>query len=118
MLNKNCSICDTEFTCGAKQEDQTCWCTAVPAIMPTEFTQDCRCQSCLTQAIAKRIDESIKLNGHEQMLEIASQYRKQSGLIEHIDYTIENGNYVFSMWYHLKRGACCGNDCRNCPYSA
>ena len=23
MLNKNCSVCDTEFTCGAKQEDQT-----------------------------------------------------------------------------------------------
>jgi len=115
MLTKSCSACHTEFACGAKQ-DQPCWCDAFPAIMPAEFTQDCRCLSCLAKAIVERIDEAIKLNGHEHMVKIASQYRNQVELIEHIDYTIENGNYVFNKWYHLKRGDCCGNDCRNCPY--
>nr|WP_286203495.1 DUF5522 domain-containing protein [Pseudoalteromonas sp. NBT06-2] len=33
-----------------------------------------------------------------------------------MDYTIENDLYIFSTWYHLKRGKCCGNGCRHCPY--
>ena len=37
-------------------------------------------------------------------------------LIQDIDYYIENGNLVFSEWYHRKRGSCCGNGCRHCPY--
>lgn len=26
------------------------------------------------------------------------------------------GRYVFTAAYLLKRGACCGNACRHCPY--
>ncbi len=33
------------------------------------------------------------------------------------DFTIENGLLVFTAQYHLRRGYCCGNACRNCPYS-
>ena len=84
--------------------------------MPAEFDQDCRCRSCLAQAIAERIKASIQSNGTEEMVEIARPYFNPGNLIEHIDYTIEHGNYVFSSWYHLKRGACCGNGCRHCPY--
>jgi len=112
MPNKNCSICHTEFICDLEKEDHV-----FPDILPTEFKKKCCCQSCLAQAIVKQIDASIKLNGPQQMVEIASQYRKQDGFIEHIDYTIEKGNYVFSQWYHLKRGTCCGSGCKNCPYS-
>ena len=32
------------------------------------------------------------------------------------DFYIENGKYVFTEHYHLKRGSCCGNQCRHCPY--
>lgn len=32
------------------------------------------------------------------------------------DYYIENGLYVFTEEYHLKRGYCCGSGCRHCPY--
>lgn len=28
----------------------------------------------------------------------------------------ENGLMVFTAAYHLKRGYCCGNGCRHCPY--
>jgi hypothetical protein len=33
------------------------------------------------------------------------------------DFYIEDGKYVFTKHYHLKRGSCCGNGCKNCPYS-
>lgn len=29
---------------------------------------------------------------------------------------IDNGLYVFTEAYHLKRGYCCNNGCRHCPY--
>ena len=32
------------------------------------------------------------------------------------DYYIENGFYVFTEQYHLKRGHCCKSGCRHCPY--
>lgn len=32
------------------------------------------------------------------------------------DYYIEEGRYVFTAYYHLKRGRCCGSGCRHCPY--
>ena len=32
------------------------------------------------------------------------------------DFYIEEGKYVLTSKYHLKRGTCCGNKCRHCPY--
>lgn len=33
------------------------------------------------------------------------------------DYYINNdGLYVFTAAYHLRRGFCCGNGCVHCPY--
>ena len=32
------------------------------------------------------------------------------------DYYIENGLLVFTEAYHLRRGYCCKNGCRHCPY--
>jgi hypothetical protein len=37
-------------------------------------------------------------------------------LIENIDYYVENGLFVFTAHYLKKRGKCCGNGCRHCPY--
>ncbi len=39
-----------------------------------------------------------------------------SKLVENIDFYIENGRYVFTAHYLKKRGYCCGNKCRHCPY--
>ena len=33
-----------------------------------------------------------------------------------MDYYLENGFKVFTEEYHLKRGYCCKNGCRHCPY--
>lgn len=41
----------------------------------------------------------------------------ENNLQENIDYYIdENGLFVFTETYHLKRGYCCGNSCKHCPY--
>jgi hypothetical protein len=38
-------------------------------------------------------------------------------LVEGIDYYVEDGKYVFTEVYHLKRGHCCNSGCRHCPYT-
>jgi hypothetical protein len=35
---------------------------------------------------------------------------------EEKDFYWENGLMVFTEAYHLKRGYCCKNGCRHCPY--
>jgi hypothetical protein len=37
-------------------------------------------------------------------------------LLEDVDYYIENGFYVFTEQYLLRRGYCCQSGCRHCPY--
>ncbi len=41
---------------------------------------------------------------------------QKSKVEEKPDYYFENGFMVFTEHYHLKRGTCCGNACRHCPY--
>ncbi len=42
---------------------------------------------------------------------------KPEPLQEGVDYTVtEDGLLVFTAEYLLRRGYCCGNGCRNCPY--
>ena len=45
-------------------------------------------------------------------LESASGERLEEGT----DYYVENGLYVFTEHYLLKRGYCCQSGCRHCPY--
>lgn len=42
--------------------------------------------------------------------------RQAVPLKEHLDYYIENDFWVFTEYYHRKRGYCCGSGCRHCPY--
>lgn len=38
-------------------------------------------------------------------------------LVEGVDYYIDRlGRVVFLAAYHRRRGTCCGNKCRNCPF--
>jgi DNA replicative helicase MCM subunit Mcm2 (Cdc46/Mcm family) len=40
----------------------------------------------------------------------------RDSLIEYIDYYKEGDRVVFTALFHSKRGFCCGNLCRHCPY--
>lgn len=39
-----------------------------------------------------------------------------NNLAEGEDFYLEDGYLVFTEAYHLKKGYCCGNGCRHCPY--
>jgi hypothetical protein len=52
-------------------------------------------------------------------LERLAQISRESGdpgTVEQGFYLDEDGNVVFTAAYHLKRGTCCGNGCRLCPF--
>jgi hypothetical protein len=42
---------------------------------------------------------------------------KKEKFVEGIDYYFENGLMVLSAHFLKKRGYCCGNGCRHCPYT-
>jgi hypothetical protein len=46
----------------------------------------------------------------------ASSSRQQPALQDGVDYYIENGLFVFTGEFLLKRGYCCESGCRHCPY--
>ena len=42
---------------------------------------------------------------------------KNDPLPEGVDFYVnEDGFFVFTEAYHLKRGTCCGSGCKHCPY--
>ena len=36
--------------------------------------------------------------------------------VENEDYYLDHGLMVLTARYHLRRGYCCDQDCRHCPY--
>ena len=36
--------------------------------------------------------------------------------INNFDFYIEDGKYVFTEQYHMKRGICCGSGCKHCAF--
>lgn len=43
-------------------------------------------------------------------------YKSSNKLVENIDYILVDGYRIFTKEYLLKRGFCCKNSCKNCPY--
>ena len=74
------------------------------------------CPSCLGVAINDRIDLLVEEKGMEGFQKFVEPYRSQTKLIKNVDYTVDDGLYVFSKWYLVKQGECCNNGCKNCPY--
>ncbi len=76
--------------------------------LPVTAGQGCLCPDCLVKALRAAhgpFDRGTPVPA-----------RPAGGLQPGIDYQMEKGKLVFSAWYLLKRGFCCGNGCRNCPY--
>ena len=36
--------------------------------------------------------------------------------IQEDEFYLENGLFVFTERFHLRRGRCCGSGCRHCPF--
>jgi hypothetical protein len=46
----------------------------------------------------------------------AERIIKEKTKLEEEDFYWQEGKMVFTKEYHLKRGHCCGNGCKNCPF--
>lgn len=114
---KHCTACGTPFQCGRNEAGHVCWCETLPQIKQIEKGGDCLCSECLKKSIQSDIREfvqDVKIGKKEN---VAPQYMgKGMPFVEGIDYYLENELWVFTEWYHLKRGYCCGSGCRHCPY--
>lgn len=92
--------------CSGKSECQItnpsgCWCMDFPPLLAVEGTEDCLCKNCL--------EKEIKMQQNKEK-------KKTQPLVINEDYYIENGRWVFTAAFHLKRGKCCGSNCRHCPF--
>ena len=114
---KNCSACGDVFNCGDTPEGSKCWCNNFPPIFTPSEVVDCLCSICFKASCSSKIDEYLAKKTPENALNNKAKYLpKITNLLEGIDYYIENGNYVFKAFFHLKRGHCCANGWRYCPY--
>ena len=114
MRTKNCFKCEEQFDCGVGTGQ--CWCMSYPPIMVPNIKQDCLCSSCLGISINERVGSLIEEGGMKSFQKLAEPYRSPTNILKGIDYTIEAGLYVFTKWYLARRGECCNNGCKNCPY--
>ncbi len=113
---KTCNRCHDRFLCGAAFSLAACWCIKYPAFIELSENKECLCERCLMKKIKSRINVFMdRLNSTGTTELDISKYQTVDD-IEGIDYYIDNGNYVFTKWRHLKRGYCCESGCRNCPY--
>lgn len=82
-----------------------CWCRVVdipPALLERipDHARDmaCICHACVARERRREPKASLARPGES--------------------YFTDDGRFVFTARYHLRRGYCCGNGCRHCPYDA
>ena len=51
-----------------------------------------------------------------QSKEIDNSQREGSKKLLPSDYYMEGDRLIFTAQFHIRRGSCCGNYCRHCPY--
>jgi uncharacterized protein DUF5522/cysteine-rich CWC protein len=114
---KSCSSCGESFTCGPERAEEKCWCEQLPHVsFVANQDQDCLCPTCLCEAI-----KELNCRGHAAAKSVhpATQIavNPPQSLVEGDDYYSEGGMIIFTERYHLRRGYCCENGCRHCPYT-
>ena len=112
----SCPQCGQPVACGVAAGQTQCWCMALPNIQSIADQTACWCQRCLSEQIQRTLAQRFDDGKIYQNAPAEAVYWQGYDLIEGTDYTIEHGLYVFSRWFHLKRGQCCGHACRHCPY--
>ena len=87
-----------------------------PTITIDDPALACLCPECLTSRLLT--DRKIQVRNYNQheIEKLLQHIPSYAGMDDQLDYYVENGNYVFTAWYHIRRGYCCGSACRHCPY--
>jgi hypothetical protein len=122
--DEQCPLCGHDNQCRVAKGHLykgPCWCheVAVPApilkgLVANHLEPACLCRPCL-ETVARI---SSELDGIAAVLaEVRRVVAIRVGLPDEPDfYFDENRSMVFTAAYHLKRGVCCANGCRHCPY--
>jgi Family of unknown function (DUF5522) len=110
-----CKSCNTSFNCDV---NGSCWCMQFPKILTADNNESCLCEPCLIKKLYLSSNEIVTQiqDGDEALFEKIKAMPKADKLIEGLDYYTENGFFVFTAWHHLRKGYCCNNGCRHCPY--
>lgn len=109
----NCNSCGEAFGCKLSRD---CWCYKYPRIIQTVADERCLCPCCLLKKIAQEVNHAAFIPTVQDRKWIADLGLSKMPELN-IDYYInEDSNFVFTKWYHLKRGYCCENACKHCPY--
>lgn len=106
---KLCKRCSQTFDCNTDQIEN-CFCSSLNILSGTviflkKTKYDCLCSNCLTE-----VNNLVKESEGDVFPVFGDKY------VEGKHYYLENGNWVFTEFYHLLRGTCCGNACRHCAY--
>ncbi|MCH7535114.1 MAG: hypothetical protein IH948_05125 [Bacteroidetes bacterium] len=111
---KVCSQCGKDNACNP---NGSCWCKTYPPIFQPGADKSCLCEPCLNKSVIKEIDHFMADLTPEKAEQVKALKQVESPS-EGIDYYFnEQGLFVFTGWYLLRRGYCCDNDCLNCPYN-
>jgi hypothetical protein len=101
--------------CGSERVDEGCWCAELPHVpLVAGKNQDCFCPKCLREAI--RTLECTDSSAAGVFPTVIEAGLSPNLLVEGEDYYLEGEALVFTALYHRRRGYCCENDCRHCPY--
>ncbi len=120
-----CPLCARDNDCRVAKGELykgACWCQQVAIPQPllrclaeSSGEPACLCRPCL-ETLARL---SRNRSDFEAILDEARAFllaKATDVKVEPDFYLDEFGNTVFTAAYHLKRGNCCGNQCRHCPY--
>jgi hypothetical protein len=102
--------------CGAANECQlcspaaykgSCWCvqTQIPEALLAQVPPDLKKKACICRACVMKFQRK-KSNGETAQKILPG------------DFYFDRGLMVLTADHHLRRGYCCANGCRHCPYQA
>ena len=104
-----CSKCKQSLVC-RPDDIQNCHCSQIQLSKETlQFLNDTYYDSCLCNECLQNLDHLVQKASKAELPE-------SDQLVKGIHYTIENGLWVFTEYYHIQKGYCCNNKCKNCPY--
>lgn len=103
MEDKHCERCGNTFTCNASSISN-CWCGEVQVSAAARSTIAAQYLDCLCAACLQELSQPPKPLSRQELLQGEHYYFNEKGLM------------VFTSAYLLRRGYCCQNGCKHCPY--